>query len=87
MLSDRDVLTALDGAMASASALISFCEEGSPERQGLVGVIAAIATARTMVEEIPEEPGGCPHPPHAVLTRRAGSTVMRLCEDCSSFID
>jgi hypothetical protein len=50
---EHDVLTALDGALASGAALFSFTEEGHPLRQGLLGVLSGITTARTLVEEMP----------------------------------
>lgn len=85
---EHDVLTALDGALASASALLGFTEQGTPVHQGLIGVLGAVATARTLVEELPEpdegDETGCSHPPEMQVLRYAGHEVYQLCQLCST---
>jgi hypothetical protein len=62
-----------------------------PVANGMLGVIAGIKTAMTMVEQCiepqtTEEEQQCPHPADQVVVRRAGTETVRLCQRCNEFI-
>lgn len=84
-------IMALDGAINSVSALLALSEaleQHEAVRQGIYGVLAAVGSARVLVARITEEPepegDECPHA--QIEERPVGSTVVKFCKRCGTFV-